>query len=170
MSENDNSLAVFNTLNNGVDWLGDKLSNGFDWFSNTWDKISTPKGTGDNAKSSLELGGQLLTGLYGIYNQNKNFKDQLNEARRQFAFSKGNTQANFMNQGTNFINQGLWQLEALNAFNPNAAAERAQNFGAAVDQMNQAASRLELGNNAFGAQQNALQKYNQIKSPEPRLA
>lgn len=135
--------------------LGGKIFNG----------LTTPIGSGENASSALQMG---LAGL-GILQQKKSFEQQLAEARRQFAFSKGNTQANLMNQGTNFINQGLWQVEALNGFNPNAAAERAQNFGAAVNQMNDAASKIELGPNTFGQQQNALQKYTQLANT-PRMA
>lgn len=115
-------------------------------------------GQGNNATDLLKYG---LAGI-GIWNQNKNYEDQLEEARRQFQFAQGNTRANFMNQGTNFLNQSLFQLEALNAFNPNASAERAANLGAAVNQLNKAGSLIGLGDNAFESQANAIAKYNEL--------
>lgn len=115
-------------------------------------------GTGNNALDALKYG---LDG-FDILNQRNNLEDQLEEARRQFAFAQGNTRANFMNQGTNFLNQSLFQLEALNAFNPNASAERAANLGAAVNQLNQAGSLIGLGDNAFADQANAISKYNTL--------
>lgn len=126
-------------------------SSAFNW-------LTSPIGTGENATNPLQLG---LAG-FSLYNQNQNLQDQLEEARRQFAFSQGNTRANFMNQGTNFLNQSLFQLEALNAFNPEASAERAANLGAAVNQLNKAGSYIGLGNNAFESQANAIAKYNQL--------
>ena len=136
------------------------------FLGNGLKEIFTPIGSGDNAQSAGQLS---LIGL-GLLQQKKLFDKQLEEARRQFAFSKGNTQANFMNQGTNFINQGLWQVEALNAFNPGAAAERAQNLNSAINQMNNAGSRIELGGNTFADQQNALKKYSQLANNGPRMA
>lgn len=120
--------------------------------------LSTPIGSGENASSPLQLG---VAGL-GLLQQQRAFEDQLEEARNQFNFQKGVTQGNFLNQGANFLNQGLFQLESLNAFNPNAGAERAANLNAAVNTLNDAASRLQLGNNAFAQQQNQLQKYNSL--------
>ena len=139
------------------------------FLGNGLKSIFTPMGSGDNAQSAGQLGLGLASTLYGGYLQKKINKDQLAEARKQFEFSKANTQANFMNQGTNFINQGLWQIEALNAFNPTAAAERAQNFNSAVNQMNTAANSIGL-NNAFSQQQNSLQKYTQLADDGPRMA
>lgn len=126
----------------------------------------TPIGSGDNASSP---GQWSLFGL-GLLQQKKMFDKQQEEVSKQAAFSKGNTQANFINQGTNFINQGLWQVEALNAFNPGAAAERAQNLNSAINQMNNAGSRIELGSNTFADQQNALKKYSQLANNGPRMA
>ena len=126
----------------------------------------TPIGSGDNASAPAHWS---LTGL-GLLQQMKHDRQLEEVARKQLAFSKGNTQANFMNQGTNFINQGLWQVEALNAFNPGAAAERAQNLNSAINQMNNAGSRIELGSNTFADQQNALKKYSQLSNNGPRMA
>lgn len=158
-----NDLSLYDKINlNTGGALGTftgALKNGWDWFT-------TPRGSGDNASAPVQWG---LTGL-GLLQQKKQFDRQLEEARKQFAFSKGNTQANFMNQGTNFINQGLWQVEALNAFNPGAAAERAQNLNSAINQMNNAGSRIELGGNTFADQQNALKKYSQLANNGPRMA
>ena len=140
------------------------------FLGNGLKSIFTPMGSGDNAQSAGQLGLGLASTLYGGYLQKKINKDQLAEARKQFEFSKANTQANFMNQGTNFINQGLWQVEALNAFNPGAAAERAQNLNSAINQMNNAGSRIELGGNTFADQQNALKKYSQLANNGPRMA
>lgn len=145
--------------NRGIDFSFGNLKN---TLGNWWDRATTVMGQGDNATTPLQLGTQLGLGAWGIYNQNKNFKKQLEAARQQFEFNKGYSQANFMNQGTNYINQGLFQLEGLNAFNPNAGAERAQNFNAGVDQMNAAGARIGLGNNAFQPQQNQLAKYNTL--------
>ena len=128
--------------------------------------IFTPIGSGDNAQSVGQLS---LTGL-GLLQQMKHDRQLEEVARKQLAFTKGNTQANFINQGTNFINQGLWQVEALNAFNPGAAAERAQNLNSAINQMNNAGSRIELGGNTFADQQNALKKYSQLANNGPRMA
>ena len=149
--------------------LNSLLNDPSSWFSNNWKAFTTPNGSGDNAQSDAQLGLGLASSLYGGYLQQKMGNKQLEEAKRQFDFSKAHTQANFMNQGTNFINQGLWQIEALNAFNPNAAAERAQNFNSAVNQMNTAAQGIGL-NNAFGQQQNSLQKYTQLANDGPRMA
>ena len=181
----ENLLTPFNQLgawiSDGVDWIGNQFTNQTDKNGNEIADSSpfakslpgkivkgmiTPVGSGDNASSPIQWG---LTGL-GLLQQKKQFDKQLEEARRQFAFSKGNTQANFMNQGTNFINQGLWQVEALNAFNPGAAAERAQNLNSAINQMNNAGSRIELGGNTFADQQNALKKYSQLANNGPRMA
>lgn len=137
-----------------------------EFLGNGIKSLFTPIGSGDNAVSPIQLD---LIGL-GLLQQKRQFDKQLEEARRQSAFSKGNTQANFMNQGTNFINQGLWQVEALNAFNPGAAAERAQNLNSAINQMNNAGSRIELGSNTFADQQNALKKYSQLANNGPRMA
>lgn len=139
--------------------LGDYISN---LGSSLFNVLQTPFGTGDNATTLGQLGLTGLLGGYSIFNSNRQFEDQLKEARRQFEFSKGLSQANFMNQGTNFLNQSLFQLEGLNAFNPNAGAERASNLNAAVNQLNSAASKIGLGNNAFQDQQNAISKYNQL--------
>ena len=128
--------------------------------------IFTPIGSGDNAQSAGQLS---LIGL-GLLQQMKHDRQLEEVARKQLAFTKGNTQANFMNQGTNFINQGLWQVEALNAFNPGAAAERAQNLNSAINQMTNAGSRIELGGNTFADQQNALKKYSQLANNGPRMA
>ena len=116
-------------------------------------------GQGKNATTPAQIGLNAGLGLLGLWNQNKQWEDQLEEARKQFAFSKSMSQSNFMNQGTNFLNQSLFQLEGLNAFNPNAGAERAQNLNAAVEQLNNAASNIGL-NGAFNSQKNALEKYN----------
>ncbi len=116
-------------------------------------------GQGENATTPAQIGLNAGLGLLGLWNQNKQWEDQLEEARKQFAFSKSMSQSNFMNQGTNFLNQSLFQLEGLNAFNPNAGAERAQNLNAAVEQLNNAASNIGL-NGAFNSQKNALEKYN----------
>lgn len=147
------------SMGGGIDFSFGNLKN---TLGNWWDRATTVMGQGDNATTPLQLGTQLGLGAWGIYNQNKNFKKQLEAARQQFEFNKGYSQANFMNQGTNYINQGLFQLEGLNAFNPNAGAERAQNFNAGVDQMNAAGARIGLGNNAFQPQQNQLAKYNTL--------
>lgn len=105
--------------------------------------------------------GTLGLGLYGLLQNNNALQDQLDEARRQFDFSKNVSRANFTTSGTNFLNQGLFQLEGLKAFNPTAAAERASNFTAAANQLNNAGSLIGM-NNAFGEQINALDKYNQL--------
>lgn len=122
---------------------------------------TTPIGQGDNATTPLQLGLNTGLGLLGLWNQNKQWDDQLEEARRQFNFSKSMSQSNFMNQGTNFLNQSLFQLEGLNAFNPNAGAERAANLTAAANQLSNAANNIGL-NNAFKDQQNAISKYNTL--------
>lgn len=105
--------------------------------------------------------GTLGLGLYGLFQNNNSLQDQLDEARRQFDFSKNVSRANFTTSGTNFLNQGLFQLEGLKAFNPTAAAERASNFTAAANQLNNAGSLIGM-NNAFGEQINAIDKYNQL--------
>ena len=158
-----NNLSIYDKINLNTGGALNTFTNG---LKTSWDWLTTPRGSGDNASSPIQWG---LTGL-GLLQQKKQFDEQLDEARRQFAFSKGNTQANFMNQGTNFINQGLWQVEALNAFNPGAAAERAQNLNSAINQMNTAGSKIELGGNSFADQQNALQKYTQLANNGPRMA
>lgn len=158
-----NNLSLYNKINLNTGGALDTFTGA---LKNAWDWSTTPKGSGDNASAPIQWG---LTGL-GLLQQKKQFDRQLEEARKQFAFSKGNTQANFMNQGTNFINQGLWQVEALNAFNPGAAAERAQNLNSAINQMNNAGSRIELGGNTFADQQNALKKYSQLANNGPRVA
>ena len=169
-----NDLSLYNTINlntgGALDTFTGALKDGWDWstgaLENGWDWFTTTKGSGDNASAPVQWS---LTGL-GLLQQKKLIDKQWEEANRQFAFSKGNTQANFMNQGTNFINQGLWQVEALNAFNPGAAAERAQNLNSAINQMNNAGSRIELGSNTFADQQNALKKYSQLANNGPRMA
>lgn len=148
-----------NFQNDPLNFLGNALKDGWDWFTTT-------KGSGDNASAPVQWS---LTGL-GLLQQMRHDRQLEEVARKQLAFSKGNTQANFMNQGTNFINQGLWQVEALNAFNPGAAAERAQNLNSAINQMNNAGSRIELGGNTFADQQNALKKYSQLANNGPRMA
>lgn len=154
-----NTMSWPNTSggSSGIDWLGSlaSIGNGIKNF------LGTQIGTGDNATTYGQLGLTGLLGGYSLWNQNKQYEEQLEEARKQFEFSKGLSQANFMNQGTNFLNQSLFQLEGLNAFNPDAGAERAANLNAAVNQLNSAANRIGLGN-AFSEQQNALQKYNQL--------
>lgn len=105
--------------------------------------------------------GSLGLGLYGLFQNQSAMDDQLEEARKQFAYSQNMSRANFTNTGTNFLNQGLFQLEGLKAFNPTAAAERAENFTAAANQLNNAGNLIGL-NNAFSQQINALDKYNQL--------
>lgn len=117
-----------------------------------------PLGSGDNAKSLAQMG---LEG-YGILQMKDAFGKQLDLARNQLNYQKDLTRGNFLNNGANYLNQGLFQLEALNAFNPQAGAERAQNFGAAVNTMNQAGAKIGLGNNAFAEQKNAIAKYNTL--------
>lgn len=151
------SLSPFGYIKNSYNSFstGD-YANGFE---NLFNGIFSPIGSGDKAQSL----GQMGLGLFGALQQQKAFNAQLAEARRQFEFSKGMSQANFMNQGTNYLNQGLFQLESLNAFNPNAGAERAANLNAAVNQLNQAGSKIGLGSNAFQSQADALAKYNTLK-------
>lgn len=152
--------------NTGVSTAGNSNSGG--WSS--WEAKLTdpnwwfsPMGSGDNAVTPAQLGITGGLGLLGIMNQRKQFGAQLEQARKQFEFSKGLSQANFATQGTNFLNQGLFQLEGLKAFNPNAGAERAQNLNAAVNKLNAAGSRIGMGNNTFQDQQNAISKYNQLQ-------
>lgn len=146
--------------NTGWSWDSNKsfTDNSISGLSALGNWLINPVGSGENAASPLQMG---LMGL-GLIQQQNNFEDQLEEARNQFNFQRGVTQGNFLNNGANFLNQGLFQLESLNAFNPNAGAERAANLNAAVNTMNQAASKLQLGNNAFAEQQNAIQKYNSL--------
>lgn len=145
-------------LSGALSAIGNEFSNPISGLSSLGNWLTTPTGTGENAASPFQLG---LMGL-GLWQQQNNFEDQLEEARKQFNFQKGVTQGNFLNNGANFLNQGLFQLESLNAFNPTAGAERAANLNAAVNTMNQAASKLQLGDTAFAEQQNALQKYNSL--------
>lgn len=139
----------------GSDGTGTSPSNPEESF---WFKT---RGQGDNATTFAQLGLNTGLGLLGLWNQNKQWDDQLEEARRQFNFSKSMSQSNFMNQGTNFLNQSLFQLEGLNAFNPNAGAERAANLAAAANQLSNAANNIGLSN-AFKDQQNAISKYNTL--------
>lgn len=138
--------------------LGTRL---FSLGKDIWNGLNTTIGSGENATTGLQLGLNTGLGLLGLWNQNKQWKDQLAEARKQFNFSKSLSQSNFMNQGTNFLNQSLFQLEGLKAFNPNAGAERAQNLTAAANQLNNAAQNIGI-NNAFSEQQNAIAKYNTL--------
>ena len=138
--------------------LGTRL---FSLGKDIWNGLNTTIGSGENATTGLQLGLNTGLGLLGLWNQNKQWKDQLAEARKQFNFSKSLSQSNFMNQGTNFLNQSLFQLEGLKAFNPNAGAERAQNLTAAANQLNNAAQNIGI-NNAFSEQQNAIAKYNPL--------
>lgn len=124
-----------------------------------WNGLTGVRGSGDNAMSDLQIG---LAGL-GLLQQKKNQAAQLAEARRQFEFNKGVTQGNFLNQGTNYLNNSLWQLQSLAAFNPKAGAQRASDLTTAVNQLNQAGSLIGLGNNAFQEQANAISKYNTLK-------
>ena len=55
--------------------------------------------------------GSLGLGLYGLFQNQSAIDDQLEEARKQFAYSQNMSRANFTNTGTNFLNQGLFQLE-----------------------------------------------------------
>lgn len=144
MAETQNSSSLFDDAWNGLKSFGN------------W--MVTPFGSGENSASPLQLG---LMGLNSLVNY-QNFQDQLEEARNQFNFQKGVTQGNFLNNGASYLNQGLFQLESLNAFNPTAGAERAQNLNSAINTMNQAAEKMQLGSNAFSEQQNALQKYNNL--------
>lgn len=132
-----------------------------DMGNSIWDRMNKTIGSGENATTGLQLGLNTGLGLLGLWNQNQQWKDQLAEARKQFNFSKSLSQANFMNQGSNFLNQSLFQLEGLKAFNPNAGAERAQNLTAAANQLNNAAQNIGI-NNAFSEQQNAIAKYNTL--------
>ena len=131
-------------------------------LSGVWNWLTKPIGSGDNTTTALQLGATGILGGLGLMNQRKQFNASLDQARKQFEFSKGLSQANFINQGTNYLNQGLFQLEGLNAFNPEAAKERASNFNAAFIQMNDAASKIGL-NGSFNQQQNQLSKYNQLQ-------
>lgn len=148
--------GLINSIYSGL--MSGTAQNALSGLSNLGNWLINPVGSGENAASPLQMG---LMGL-GLIQQQNNFEDQLEEARNQFNFQRGVTQGNFLNNGANFLNQGLFQLESLNAFNPNAGAERAANLNAAVNTMNQAASKLQLGNNAFAEQQNAIQKYNSL--------
>lgn len=117
----------------------------------------------DGGKDSLgwQLG-SLGLGLYGLLNQKNAQEQALEEARKQFAYSQNVNRANFTTQGTNFLNQGLFQLEGLTAFNPNAGAERANNLLAGANQLGNAANLIGA-NGTFDQQINAIDKYTQLR-------
>lgn len=137
-----------NTNPNTGAWDNSKHS----WWENL---LLKPIGSGDNATTGLQLG---ISGL-GLLNQHNQFNKQFDFAKKQYAQSLANTRANFLNQGANFLNQNSFQMQALNAFNPNAAAQRVEDVRNTINTMNQAAEMVGLGNNAYGAQMNALDKY-----------
>lgn len=156
--EEQNNGFWSNLLTGAQNTWNDFSANPLSSLSSLGNWLITPTGTGENAASPLQMG---LMGL-GLVQQQNSFEDQLEEARKQFEYQRGVTQGNFLNNGANFLNQGLFQLESLNAFNPNAGAERAANLNSTINTMNQAASKLQLGNNAFAEQQNQLKKYNSL--------
>lgn len=123
----------------------------------TFGDLITPKGTGDNAQSILQLG----LGFYGAMNQKKAMEQQLEEARRQFAYQKDLTRSNFQNQATNWGNQALFQTQMLNDFNSDAGAIRAADLNAGFNQLNAAGNRIGL-DNVVSQQQNQLQRYNKL--------
>lgn len=129
-------------------------------LSDLVDFVGKNRGSAENPYSygSLALEG------FGLLQKQNMFKDQMAEARRQFAQQKAFGQSNFLTQGTNFLNQSAYQLQAMDAFNPQEAAKRAQDLGLAIDNMNQAGSMIGLGNNAFGNYKNNLEKYNTLKA------
>lgn len=129
--------------------------NYLDRFTN-W--LSSPFGSGKDATTWGQVG---LGALSMIQNQ-RNMNKALAEARDQFNWQKDITRSNFQNQGTNFLNQSLWQLQSLNDFNPNSASQRASDLSAGVSQLNSAADRIGIGG-AFNQQADAIAKYNTLK-------
>lgn len=144
----DNILSGFNQLGTSLDSAGTSLSN----------ILTKPFGTGKNATTYGQLG---LNALGMIQNQ-RNMNKALEEARAQFNWQKDLSRSNFQNQGTNYLNQSLWQLQSLNAFDPSAGAKRASDLSAGVSQLNDAANRIGIGG-AFQQQADAIAKYNTLK-------
>lgn len=148
--------ATQHLLANGTNGFSPNILSG---LSDLGKWVVNPLGIGKNAMSPLQIG---LTG-YALYNQNKNNQEQLKLAREQMALDKANMQSNFLNSGTNWMNQNLFQTQGLSAFNQNAGALRAEDIQSGLNQLNQAGSLIGLGDNAFASQAEALKKYNSLK-------
>ena len=127
-------------------------------------KLSSVIGSGDNARSGYQIGGELLAGLFGAYSQRQNFKDQLAQARQNFGLSKATTQLNALNQATNFGNQLVQNAQARSEWNPETANSYANNSAIALNQMNNALQGIGVSPNALQGQINALQKYSQLNN------
>lgn len=119
--------------------------------------LITPMGEGKNAASPLQLG---MTGL-GLFMQNKQAGEQLEEARRQFDYQKALTGANFQNQATGWGDKALFHTLAAQGFSQNLGNQVAANYNAGFNQLNAAGNRIGI-NNVVGEQQNQLQKYNTL--------
>lgn len=119
--------------------------------------LITPMGEGKNAASPLQLG---MSGL-GLFMQNKQAAEQLDEARRQFDYQKALTGANFQNQATGWGDKALFHTLAAQGFSQNLGNQVAANYNAGFNQLNAAGNRIGI-NNVVGEQQNQLQKYNTL--------
>lgn len=129
-------------------------------LGNLWDWGNSTIGSGQNAMSGFGLAFKGLEALANYQNQKKALK----LAKEQLAQNKAVSKANFLNQGTDWLNQNLWQVQALEGWDKGAGAERAANVLSGLNQLNQAGSTLGMGDNAFGSQAEALKKYQNLQN------
>lgn len=149
-----------------VNRLSDESAGASSTSTGLWDSISnfgswmtTPIGTGQSAMSPLGYG----LAAYSILANDKRQRQQLALAKQNLALQKSALQGNFTQNATNWMNQNLWQTQAMYNFDQAQGAKRAGDVLAGLNQLNSAASSLGMGDNAFGQQKDALMKYTQLK-------
>lgn len=108
--------------------------------------LATPMGEGKNAASPLQLG---LAG-FGLWQQNQQHQDQLEQAIEAYNRTKAVTNANALMQGANYGNQALYQLQNLKGFyentDPTAANEYAKTLGTTFGTYNKALEGMGISN------------------------
>ena len=154
--------TIIELLQSGLNNLGGTISSGYSTVSpylfgskdangkvtqqGFFPWLATPMGEGKNAASPLQLG---LTG-FGLWQQNQQHQDQLEQAIEAYNRTKAVTNANTLMQGANFGNQALFQLQNLKGFyensDPTAANEYANTLGTTFGTFNKAMEGMGISN------------------------
>lgn len=120
------------TVSTGTDTGGGGTgSSWWDWFT---------QGTGKNSNWG-ELA-NIGLGLVSLLNSNSQWEDQYDLALQQLAYQKALSNANFNSAGTSYLDDQLFKLQSLYAFNNSAGDTRASTLYNTASQLQSAADSL----------------------------
>ncbi len=125
--------------------------------------LGTQLGSGDNATTYGQLGLGLIGGLYNNRQQRKALDRQLDFGYAQLGQNRAFGQSNWMDQLQNRSELSAMQLQGLAGFNPEAAAERANNLSTLTAGIDRAGANIGVNNAAESSGwNNVLRRYNAL--------